>query len=396
MTPAAASRRLVVAVAVALTLARPALATTYYVDPHGRDGADGRSPSTAWASVDRVDRARLEPGDRVLFAGGATFAGRTLEPPASGTPGHPIVFGSYGSGRATIENHAGAVALPAGASWLRFVRLRLSSEGAPAAVFRSAGAGPGSRAIVVDRCVLTGTGGAGVSSPRETDASWTIRDSTIAHTGDSGIIALGARFEIAGNRIVHTGWSRRIPWGKHGVYAKGPGIRVEGNTIVGFTGDGISLRFDGDVARGNTIRGGPIGVGYFDYSPRSGLVTIAGNRIEAVTQAGVYVDAGTEADNDGTGPTHQSFTIAGNRIAAGAVAIDVRRTRGRVTIERNTISGARGLSLRVDRPAGRLVEARNTWLGGTPRFASDGRVYDTLAEWRRTGLGAGDRVRPAG
>jgi hypothetical protein len=31
---------------------------------------------------------------------------------------------------------------------------------------------------------------------------------------------------------------------------------------------------------------------------------------------------------------------------------------------------------------------------GAGRFASDGLVYDTLAEWRRTGLGTGDSVRP--
>jgi hypothetical protein len=395
LTSAAFSVRLVAAVALALAAARPAAAATYYVSPHGRDVADGRSPATAWATVGRVDGARLAPGDRVLFEGGATFSGRTLEARSSGTSARPIVFGAYGSGRATIENHAGAVALAPGVSWVRFTRLRLSSEGAAAPVLRSASVGPGSRGIVVDGCLITGTGGAGVSSPQHSDASWTIRDSTIVDTGDSGIIALGSRFAIERNRIEHTGWSTRIPWAKHGVYAKGPRIRVEGNTIVGFTGDGVSLRFAGDVARGNTIRGGPIGVGYFDYSPGSGVVTIAGNRISAMTQAGVYVDAGTEPDNDGTGPTHQSFAIAGNRIAAGWVpAIDVRRTRGSVTIERNTISGAWGLSLRVDRPTGRLVETRNTWLGGTPRFASDGRVYDTLAEWRRMGLGAGDSVKP--
>ena len=36
----------------------------------------------------------------------------------------------------------------------------------------------------------------------------------------------------------------------------------------------------------------------------------------------------------------------------------------------------------------------NLFVGGTPILASDGRVYDSLAAWRRTGLGAGDAIRP--
>lgn len=73
--------------------------TTYYVSPQGSDEADGRSPGSAWATVERLHDVRLRPGDRVLFRGGATFDAE-VRLSASGTAGARIVYGSYGDGRA--------------------------------------------------------------------------------------------------------------------------------------------------------------------------------------------------------------------------------------------------------------------------------------------------------
>ncbi len=76
--------------------------TIYYVSQSGSDSNAGTSPTSAWRSVRRVDEARLQPGDGVLFEGGATFADETLMPKGSGAAGHPIVFGSYGAGSAVL------------------------------------------------------------------------------------------------------------------------------------------------------------------------------------------------------------------------------------------------------------------------------------------------------
>ncbi len=77
----------------ALTLAQ----STYYVDPAGSDGADGRSRQTAWRSIDRVNRAAFKPGDKIFFRRGGRWF-EELRPPSSGTSGQPITFGAYGSG----------------------------------------------------------------------------------------------------------------------------------------------------------------------------------------------------------------------------------------------------------------------------------------------------------
>ena len=45
-----------------------AQAADYYVDAeHGRDGNPGTSPEQAWQTLERVNAARLNPGDRVRF-----------------------------------------------------------------------------------------------------------------------------------------------------------------------------------------------------------------------------------------------------------------------------------------------------------------------------------------
>ncbi|MBA2707861.1 MAG: hypothetical protein H0U59_08675 [Gemmatimonadaceae bacterium] len=50
------------------------LAGTYFVSPTGNDANDGRSHETAWRTIDRVNQKNWNPGDRVLFQGGQTYA----------------------------------------------------------------------------------------------------------------------------------------------------------------------------------------------------------------------------------------------------------------------------------------------------------------------------------
>ncbi|QUO36907.1 hypothetical protein KFE19_10825 [Dysosmobacter sp. Marseille-Q4140] len=44
--------------------------TAYYVSNKGDDGNDGLSPETAWATLDRVNKAALEHGDAVFLERG--------------------------------------------------------------------------------------------------------------------------------------------------------------------------------------------------------------------------------------------------------------------------------------------------------------------------------------
>lgn len=73
-------------------------ASTYFVSSlDGNDANSGRSPTQAWKTISRVNRARLVPGDKVLFERGDLWR-ETLQPFFSGASGSPITYGAYGSG----------------------------------------------------------------------------------------------------------------------------------------------------------------------------------------------------------------------------------------------------------------------------------------------------------
>ncbi|MBQ9872949.1 MAG: carbohydrate binding domain-containing protein [Thermoguttaceae bacterium] len=93
----------------------PALATNYYVDSRaGSDSADGKTPETAWKTLDRVSRAEeLEPGDSVLFKAGEVW--RENFKPRSGSEGKPIRYGSYGKG--AKPSFWGSVSLAKESDW---------------------------------------------------------------------------------------------------------------------------------------------------------------------------------------------------------------------------------------------------------------------------------------
>lgn len=85
-------------------LPKPTTATSaqqdfdYYVDASmGTDTNDGRSFATPWQSLERVNQAKLQPGDRVAFKSGEVFKGR-LHIQSSGSASEPIVFTAYESG----------------------------------------------------------------------------------------------------------------------------------------------------------------------------------------------------------------------------------------------------------------------------------------------------------
>ncbi len=98
---------LLLLLALALFAPASARATDFFVDAHaGSDHASGTRESP-WKSLWRVSRARLAPGDRVLFRSGQVFRGQ-LRLDVSGAPGRPIVFASFGEGpppslRGTVE-----------------------------------------------------------------------------------------------------------------------------------------------------------------------------------------------------------------------------------------------------------------------------------------------------
>ena len=92
--------------AVATLAAGVAVAADWHVDSAaGNDAADGATPATAWRTLERVNKATLAPGDRILFKRGGLWRG-TLSS-VSGAPCNPVTYSWYGEGpKPIIQNSA--------------------------------------------------------------------------------------------------------------------------------------------------------------------------------------------------------------------------------------------------------------------------------------------------
>lgn len=292
--------------------------TTYYVSPSGSDSNSGTSPSSPWRTVKRVNYAGLRPGDGVLFQGGATFSDETLMPGNSGSAGSPIVFGSYGSGNAT---------LPLGVwfkqeSHLAFVHLTLGPNG------NLQGTGED---VVVESCTAEGFAGVGIDAM---GSNWTIDDNTVNHTGDSGMLLEGEDDTVSGNTITNTGLDSSISYGKHGIYLKVSNATVTRNTILDFSADGISARYRNSTIAENYIAHGAIGIGWFQYDSIAATSRWTENTIAAVSEAGVYI-----SPSDVGGATRESFTIEHNTIEPlpGGTSLNLHPTSGAYTVQENSL-----------------------------------------------------------
>ncbi len=84
-------------------------AATYYLDfDSGADANAGTSASLAWKTLEKVNGAKLQPGDHVLLKSGSVWQGQ-LAPTSSGAEGAPIVFDRYGKGPRPRIDGAGKV-----------------------------------------------------------------------------------------------------------------------------------------------------------------------------------------------------------------------------------------------------------------------------------------------
>ncbi len=77
--------------------AQKTVPATFYVDSEkGDDTAEGLLPADPWRSLERVNKAELVPGNKILFKRGGLWRGRLFS--KRGAPGAPILYGAYGKG----------------------------------------------------------------------------------------------------------------------------------------------------------------------------------------------------------------------------------------------------------------------------------------------------------
>ena len=108
---------------------RAMMSTTYYVNNNGSDNNSGTSINAPLKSISKINSKHLNPGDRVLFQSGQTFNGGLNVAGDGGSASNPVVFSSYGSGRATIYSGQGRGAYVLNSSGITFDNLKF--QGSP-------------------------------------------------------------------------------------------------------------------------------------------------------------------------------------------------------------------------------------------------------------------------
>ncbi|MCF1713709.1 right-handed parallel beta-helix repeat-containing protein [Flavihumibacter sp. RY-1] len=77
------------------------LARNFYFSETGNDRSNGKSPRSAWRSLQRLTGLRLQSGDTLFFERGSVFEGG-INLHQSGEMGKPIVITAYGTGEAPV------------------------------------------------------------------------------------------------------------------------------------------------------------------------------------------------------------------------------------------------------------------------------------------------------
>jgi hypothetical protein len=71
---------------------------SFYVDSwEGDDNSDGKSPETAWKTLEPVNNSTFSPGSRILLKAGSVWTGQ-LKPGGEGKKDAPIIIDKYGEG----------------------------------------------------------------------------------------------------------------------------------------------------------------------------------------------------------------------------------------------------------------------------------------------------------
>jgi parallel beta helix pectate lyase-like protein len=296
----------------------------YFVSAVGSDSNSGTSPGQAWRSVGRVNAARLAPGDGVLFQGGATFSDQALMPSVSGTASQPIVFGSYGQGKATISQGAWFVQ-----SNLAFEQLAFS-----ATFYGGSEAHGSSNHITLDRVSIALPGANSSLGLYSNGNDWVIQNSTIQNTGLSGMLLNGDHYLITANTLQRTGLDTTNGYNNHGIYLDASDATITNNTITSFAESAISVRYRNSTITANNLSGGQIGIDFYQTDTTPGHSYWTNNTITNTSVAGLFVCGTAESCNQPL----ESFTITQNTLKkTTGTYLNLQPTSGTYSLVANSL-----------------------------------------------------------
>lgn len=269
-------------------------AAVYHLDGmDGMDDNDGRSPASAWKTLERANQVKLKPGDSILLKRGTRFNG-SLKLARSGTSANPIVVSSYGEGPLPVID---------GSGYRAGIHIFSTSH------------------IIVENIEITGNGGRMVDGSPERERS--------------GVLISQSKRKPVSHVTVRNLYL-------HDIYPS-VGSRHEGRKETSHLGYGIVIRGNGvDDSRQFRVEGCRIErVGFKAIEMKSiSHVEILDNRMKDI--GGPAIQPGEVED----------LVVRGNVVDGSGSFVDSRMhgrgsgiwpwTSKRVLIERNVFKGARG------------------------------------------------------
>ncbi len=104
--------------------------STYFINGESGDDSDsGTSPQKPWKSLSMINKIQLEAGDKVLLKSDQIYYGGIAIESISGTFSAPVVFSSYGKGRATIYSGDSAAFRSSNCEYLIFKNINTQGSG---------------------------------------------------------------------------------------------------------------------------------------------------------------------------------------------------------------------------------------------------------------------------
>lgn len=388
--------------------AGPAGGRVYHLSPTGDDAADGRSPATAWRSTARANRAVLGPGDQLRFEGGATFGGPLLIGPGqAGEPDHPLIIGSYGSGRATLAAASGGAVVVANTGGVEIRDLVVVGQG-PAA---RAAAGISLRADEPGHGRFTGVAVAGVEISGFRDGIEMLGDRGAGFRGvrlsdlvlhdnvETGLASHGPDFDASAPAYAHADVQviRTIAYRNRGdpnitTRHTGSGIvlgSVEGGRIeasvayangdlcaapegpVGIWAyDSRSVVIEGNLAYGNRTGGSADGGG-FDLDQNVSRSVVQYNLSYGNAGAGYLVFSGLDNDAQADNTVRFNISYRDGRRTSWYGGITLAGRVARIVVEHNTVvidgaGGHRPPALKLDDGLSGVTVRNNIFYAASP------------------------------
>lgn len=219
----------------------PDPSSTYYVSPSGSDGADGKTPETAWKTIENCV-SHVAPGDTVVVGNGSYVEMVRLDGLPAGED--PITFRAQASGEAVISGGHYCFGTDSDvATNLVFDGLKIDGGG------MGFGFMCGINGLTIRNCEITGT----AEAIRVTDGRSLVIEDCVIHDNNNGIV-IGVFEEpsVEGVRIERTVMTNNAEPGggnRDGVVVEAlcTDVIIRDCTASGSSDTGFDLKPDGAI-----------------------------------------------------------------------------------------------------------------------------------------------------